>query len=63
MTALVRYNVEGSVARLTLDSPENRNALSTALRFAANVPNEASKLRDACAASHAARLSRLVSAA
>jgi enoyl-CoA hydratase len=31
MTALVRYSVEGSVARLTLDSPENRNALSTAL--------------------------------
>jgi enoyl-CoA hydratase len=31
MTALVRYTVEGSVARLTLDSPENRNALSTAL--------------------------------
>lgn len=31
MSALVRYSVEGSVARLTLDSPENRNALSTAL--------------------------------
>ena len=27
----VRYAVEGSVARLTLDSPHNRNALSTAL--------------------------------
>jgi enoyl-CoA hydratase len=31
MSALVRYAVDGSVARLTLDSPENRNALSTAL--------------------------------
>ena len=31
MSALVRYRVEGGVARLTLDSPENRNALSTAL--------------------------------
>jgi enoyl-CoA hydratase len=31
MSALVRYTVDGSVARLTLDSPENRNALSTAL--------------------------------
>ncbi|MFI5510404.1 enoyl-CoA hydratase family protein [Mycobacterium sp. NPDC051804] len=31
MSALVRYSVDGSVARLTLDSPENRNALSTAL--------------------------------
>ena len=31
MTALVRYTVEGSVARLTLDSPHDRNALSTAL--------------------------------
>ncbi len=31
MSALVHYTVEGSVARLTLDSPENRNALSTAL--------------------------------
>ena len=31
MPALVHYTVEGSVARLTLDSPENRNALSTAL--------------------------------
>ena len=31
MSALVRYSVEGRVARLTLDSPENRNALSTAL--------------------------------
>jgi enoyl-CoA hydratase len=31
MAALVHYSVEGSVARLTLDSPDNRNALSTAL--------------------------------
>jgi enoyl-CoA hydratase len=31
MASLVRYTVEGPVARLTLDSPENRNALSTAL--------------------------------
>lgn len=31
MSALVRYSVEGSVARLTLDSPENRNALSATL--------------------------------
>jgi enoyl-CoA hydratase len=31
MSALVHYTVEGSVARLTLDSPDNRNALSTAL--------------------------------
>lgn len=31
MGALVQYSVEGSVARLTLDSPQNRNALSTAL--------------------------------
>ncbi|WP_454791824.1 enoyl-CoA hydratase family protein [Mycolicibacterium lutetiense] len=31
MAALVHYRVEGSVARLTLDSPHNRNALSTAL--------------------------------
>jgi enoyl-CoA hydratase len=31
MTALVHYTVEGTVARLTLDSPENRNALSTTL--------------------------------
>jgi enoyl-CoA hydratase len=31
MSSLVRYTVDGSVARLTLDSPENRNALSTAL--------------------------------
>ncbi|WP_319446696.1 MULTISPECIES: enoyl-CoA hydratase family protein [unclassified Mycobacterium] len=30
-TELVRYAVEGSVARLTLDSPQNRNALSTSL--------------------------------
>jgi len=31
MSSLVRYAVDGNVARLTLDSPENRNALSTAL--------------------------------
>ncbi|MGV0852059.1 enoyl-CoA hydratase family protein [Mycolicibacterium phlei] len=31
MDELVRYAVEGPVARLTLDSPHNRNALSTAL--------------------------------
>jgi enoyl-CoA hydratase len=31
MSALVHYSVEGSVARLVLDSPANRNALSTAL--------------------------------
>lgn len=31
MTALVHYRVHGAVARLTLDSPHNRNALSTAL--------------------------------
>lgn len=31
MDALVRYDAEGPVARLTLDSPHNRNALSTAL--------------------------------
>jgi enoyl-CoA hydratase len=31
MSQLVRYAVEGSVARLTLNSPHNRNALSTAL--------------------------------
>ncbi len=31
MTALVHYSVENGVARLTLDSPHNRNALSTAL--------------------------------
>jgi enoyl-CoA hydratase len=31
MAALVHYTVEGPVARLTLDSPDNRNALSTAL--------------------------------
>jgi enoyl-CoA hydratase len=31
MKALVHYSVEGRVARLTLDSPDNRNALSTAL--------------------------------
>jgi enoyl-CoA hydratase len=31
MPTLVHYTVEGPVARLTLDSPDNRNALSTAL--------------------------------
>ena len=31
MTALVRYAVDGAVARLTLDSPHNRNALSSVL--------------------------------
>nr|WP_090277406.1 enoyl-CoA hydratase family protein [Mycolicibacterium komanii]CRL71838.1 enoyl-CoA hydratase [Mycolicibacterium komanii] len=31
MDTLVRYDVDGPVARLTLDSPANRNALSTAL--------------------------------
>lgn len=31
MSSLVHYSVRGSVARLTLDSPQNRNALSTAL--------------------------------
>lgn len=31
MSALVSYAVDGPVARLTLDSPANRNALSTAL--------------------------------
>ncbi len=31
MTTLVRYQLEGRVARLTLDSPHNHNALSTAL--------------------------------
>ena len=31
MDALVSYAVDGPVARLTLDSPQNRNALSTAL--------------------------------
>lgn len=31
MSQLVRFEVEGSVARLTLDSPHNRNALSTTL--------------------------------
>lgn len=31
MDTLVRYAVDGPVARLTLDSPQNRNALSTAL--------------------------------
>ena len=31
MTSLVRYSVEGAAARLTLDSPHNRNALSSAL--------------------------------
>ncbi|MCF6390453.1 enoyl-CoA hydratase family protein [Mycobacterium sp. MBM] len=31
MTSLVHYTVQGRVARLTLDSPHNHNALSTAL--------------------------------
>ena len=31
MPTFVHYTVESSVARLTLDSPDNRNALSTAL--------------------------------
>ncbi|MBP2450384.1 enoyl-CoA hydratase family protein [Mycolicibacterium lutetiense] len=31
MSAVVHYRVQGAVARLTLDSPHNRNALSTAL--------------------------------
>lgn len=31
MAELVHYTVDGAVARLTLDSPHNRNALSTAL--------------------------------
>jgi enoyl-CoA hydratase len=31
MATLVHYTVEGPVARITLDSPANRNALSTAL--------------------------------
>jgi enoyl-CoA hydratase len=31
MSTLVHYTVRGPVARLTLDSPHNRNALSTAL--------------------------------
>jgi enoyl-CoA hydratase len=31
MATLVHYAVEGPVARITLDSPDNRNALSTAL--------------------------------
>ncbi|MDH6245592.1 enoyl-CoA hydratase family protein [Mycobacterium sp. OTB74] len=31
MSALVHYTVDGNVARLTLDSPHNRNAISTAL--------------------------------
>jgi enoyl-CoA hydratase len=31
MPTLVHYSVEGPVARLTLDSPDNRNALSTTL--------------------------------
>ncbi|AKS32680.1 enoyl-CoA hydratase family protein [Mycolicibacterium goodii] len=31
MADLVRFEVDGPVARLTLDSPHNRNALSTAL--------------------------------
>jgi enoyl-CoA hydratase len=31
MSTLVHYSVDGAVARLTLDSPHNRNALSTTL--------------------------------
>ncbi|HEY2576461.1 MAG TPA: enoyl-CoA hydratase family protein [Streptosporangiaceae bacterium] len=31
MTSLVRYDVDGQVATITLDSPKNRNALSRAL--------------------------------
>ncbi len=31
METLVRYRADGPVARLTLDSPRNRNALSTTL--------------------------------
>ncbi|MGE2717862.1 enoyl-CoA hydratase family protein [Mycolicibacterium litorale] len=31
MSALAHYTVDGAVARLTLDSPNNRNALSTTL--------------------------------
>jgi enoyl-CoA hydratase len=31
MTTLVAYSTDGAIARLTLDSPHNRNALSTAL--------------------------------
>jgi enoyl-CoA hydratase len=31
MTEIVHYSVDGAVARLVLDSPHNRNALSTAL--------------------------------
>jgi enoyl-CoA hydratase len=31
MPSVVHYTVEGPVARITLDSPDNRNALSTAL--------------------------------
>ena len=31
MSTLVHYRVEGPIARLTLDSPDNRNALSKAL--------------------------------
>lgn len=31
MATLVHYTVDGAVARLTLDSPDNRNALSTTL--------------------------------
>ncbi|HEX2285975.1 MAG TPA: enoyl-CoA hydratase family protein [Mycobacterium sp.] len=31
MSSLVHYTVDGPVARLTLDSPDNRNALSTTL--------------------------------
>lgn len=31
MTDVVRYSLDGAIARLTLDSPHNHNALSTAL--------------------------------
>jgi len=31
MATLVHYGIDGPVARITLDSPDNRNALSTAL--------------------------------
>ena len=31
MTALVDYSVDGGTARVTLDSPQNRNALSSTL--------------------------------
>ncbi len=42
---LVRYDVDDAVARLTLDSPHNHNALSTAL---------VSQLRDGLAQAAAA---------